>query len=68
MRCMEQSFSSLNKRDMLGLTFFRSKGAIDAVIAANEAKANAQAFKAKNEAEKMRLDLTDEAVAFPGLK
>ena len=65
---MEQSFSSLNKRDMLWPTFFLSKGAIDAVIAANEAKANAQPFKAKNEADKMRLGLIDEAVAFPGLK
>ena len=64
MRGKKQRFKSLDKRDAFHCTWVQNKGAINAVLAANEAKDNAQAFLAKNEAEKMRLGLTDDVVAF----
>ena len=64
MKSKMQRFKSLNNRDAFHSTLFQNKGAINAVLAANEAKVAAHAFLAKNEAEKMRLGLTDDVVAF----
>ena len=62
----QRRFRLFNDREAFLSTMFEKKCAVGAVIAASEAKANAQAFIAKNEAERIRLGLTDTALAFPG--